>query len=84
MSTIGGIKIVDEACVNQNASQLSLDICKSVKRVITESIFCNFDNVLLDTLKLYPMPFTSTIIDDSSFVFNFPVTDAIILSINHL
>ena len=36
MSTIGGIKIVDEACVNQNASQLSLDICKSVKRWINK------------------------------------------------
>ena len=34
MSTIGGIKIVDEARVNQNASQLSLDICKSIKRWI--------------------------------------------------
>ncbi len=34
MSTIGGIKVVDEARVNPNASQLSLDICKIVKRWI--------------------------------------------------
>ena len=49
MSTIGGIKIVDEARVNQNASQLSLDICKSVKRWIKkysklkEVIYPEFD-----------------------------------------
>ena len=34
MSTIAGVKVVDEACVNQNASQLSIDICKIVKRWI--------------------------------------------------
>ena len=49
MSTIGGVKVVDEARVNQNASQLSLDICKSVKRWIKkysklkEVIYPEFD-----------------------------------------
>ena len=49
MSTMGGIKVVDDARVNQNASQLSIDICKFVKRWIkkfsklNEVIYPEFD-----------------------------------------
>ena len=49
MSTIGGVKVVDEARVNLNASQLSIDICKVVKRWIkkfsklTEVIYPEFE-----------------------------------------